>query len=62
MPRGSSTPSTVRPVMYRFAFAISSSGTGSVAIRRSSAQIVEIASSIRFVSTPAWTYRAPVSV
>ena len=58
---GLSRPSTKRPLANERAFSSSSAGTGSVTIRRSSATIVSIASSIRFRSTPPCAASAPAS-
>ena len=54
VPCGLSSPSTKRPFAKARAFSSSAAGTGSSAIRRSSAAIVVTASSMRWMSTPAW--------
>ena len=58
---GLSSPSTNRPFAKERAFSSSSAGTGSATIRRSSATIVSIASSIRLRSTPACAASVPAS-
>ena len=61
VPCGLSIPSTKRPFAKARAFSSSAAGTGSSAILRSSAAIVDTASSIRWMSTPAWAYSEPAS-
>jgi hypothetical protein len=53
VPCGLSSCRTKRPFAKLRAFSSSCAGIGSAAIRRSSATIVSIASSIRLMSTPA---------
>ena len=62
VPCGVSSWSTNRPFAYARAFSSSSDGTGSAAILRSSPTIVDTASSIRLMSTPACETSVPVSV